>query len=373
VELDQFSAPVDSKAPSGVDLRNDARFHAIERLIAPAAKDNRTASDDDDASVASSVEWVDVREKAAELAAEGQDLRLLVIVTRSLFNTDGFAGLAAGLGMLTKVLDEYWETLHPTLRDRPSPKEAALRRTNALKQLENDESGLLGDMEYLPVFTLRGLGPVSGEDLCRGKMTADQVLREGPSGLGKAEQDALNNAHNDLIKRVTASCRAYASEHPDDMAGLRKGVNDASVSLAALEGKLSEKLGGNGTGVKFGELSQFLERVARTLGTSEESETDAQEADMTADTPPTDAPTKVGKADNAGNIPGAISTRKDVEKCLDMIISFYERTEPSSPIPHLARRMRRMVPMDFMELMQEVAPSGMKEFRSAAGVSDKAK
>jgi type VI secretion system protein ImpA len=47
-----------------------------------------------------------------------------------------------------------------------------------------------------------------------------------------------------------------------------------------------------------------------------------------------------------------------------------DRTEPASPIPLLARRMRRMVPMDFLELMEEVAPSGMKEFKSVAGMED---
>lgn len=65
-----------------------------------------------------------------------------------------------------------------------------------------------------------------------------------------------------------------------------------------------------------------------------------------------------------------IASRRDVERCLDLIIEFYERTEPSSPIPHLARRMRRMVPMNFLQLMEEVAPSGMKEFRAVAGVAD---
>jgi len=32
--------------------------------------------------------------------------------------------------------------------------------------------------------------------------------------------------------------------------------------------------------------------------------------------------------------------------------------------------MRRMVKMDFAELMEEIAPSGMKEFRNVAGVED---
>ena len=72
-------------------------------------------------------------------------------------------------------------------------------------------------------------------------------------------------------------------------------------------------------------------------------------------------------------VPGRINSRGDVEACLEKIIDFYARTEPSSPIPHLARRMRRMVPMDFMQLMEEIAPSGIKEFKSVAGVEGKGK
>ena len=68
-----------------------------------------------------------------------------------------------------------------------------------------------------------------------------------------------------------------------------------------------------------------------------------------------------------------LSARKEVEQCLSLVIDFYERTEPSSPIPLLARRIRRLVPMDFMQIMEEIAPSGMKEFRNIAGVDDKSK
>lgn len=369
MELHHFLAPVDNDILSGVDLRNDARFHAIERLIAPAAKENRDASDETNSDVSTSVDWDDVQAKSIELAAEGQDLRLLVIVARSLYHTDQFAGLAKGLDTITQLIDGFWETLHPTLRDRPTPKESALRRTNALMQLENDETGLLGDMEYLPVFTLRGLGPVTGQDLARGKMTADQVFREGPSGLGRAEQEAQRAEHDELVNRVKASCRAYASEQTEKMQALRKGIAECVVALTALETKLSEKLGGNGAGVKFNALTQFLDRAVSTLAVS-----DNGDEEMETETTPTETPlTKGAVSKGASSAPGTISTRKDVEKYLDMIIAFYERTEPSSPIPHLARRMRRMVPMDFMELMNEVAPSGMKEFRNAAGVNDKGK
>jgi type VI secretion system protein ImpA len=32
--------------------------------------------------------------------------------------------------------------------------------------------------------------------------------------------------------------------------------------------------------------------------------------------------------------------------------------------------MRRMVPMDFLELMEDLAPSGLKEFRALAGLGE---
>jgi type VI secretion system protein ImpA len=97
--------------------------------------------------------------------------------------------------------------------------------------------------------------------------------------------------------------------------------------------------------------------------------------------PPVKAPEFLSRNDpapepansNAGAttmLPDRIGSRDDVVKCLDLVITFYDRTEPSSPIPHLARRVRRMVHMDFMELMEDLAPSGLKEFRLLAGVPD---
>ena len=69
-------------------------------------------------------------------------------------------------------------------------------------------------------------------------------------------------------------------------------------------------------------------------------------------------------------VPGQITSRQEVIACLDRIIDFYDRTEPASPVPFLARRMRRMVPMDFLKLMEDLAPSGLKEFRLLAGLGD---
>ena len=54
---------------------------------------------------------------------------------------------------------------------------------------------------------------------------------------------------------------------------------------------------------------------------------------------------------------------------LDDICEYYARREPSSPIPHLLRRAQRLVGMDFVDLMKELAPGGLSEFQAISGSS----
>ncbi len=41
MELASFHSVIDPTAPSGVDLRNEPEFHAIERMLDPAARTMR--------------------------------------------------------------------------------------------------------------------------------------------------------------------------------------------------------------------------------------------------------------------------------------------------------------------------------------------
>ena len=118
--------------------------------------------------------------------------------------------------------------------------------------------------------------------------------------------------------------------------------------------------------VRFDALGKLLARIGQTLEAAGDGAS-AAAPHMSTEVPamssdPASAPASaaVRAAGNgaapAAAIPGQINTRRDVERCLDLVIDFYERTEPSSPIPHLARRMRKMVPMNFMQLMEEIAP-----------------
>lgn len=372
-DVEMFLTPLDGPNPSGEDLRNDARFHAIERLGEPASRRARAADLAAGGSGGAVVDWAQMLDEARGLAASGRDLRLLVTVVRALAGAEGLEGLAEGLTLLVRTVERHWDTVHPALREAPTRREAALRRINALYQLENADSGLLCDLEYLTLLTPRGLAPVRGGDLEVAMLNRTTVLAEAAEGLGAKEQAEVLAAHEARAKRVQQALKATAAERPEVLPALREAASAARKRLTALESALDERVAEGGVGVRFAALGRFLDRIEQTLAGADAAPPPQEPDRMPSASPaatPAGQPAAAAPAAALNGVPAQITSRREVERCLDMIIDFYERTEPSSPIPHLARRMRKMVPMNFLQLMEEIAPSGMKEFRGIAGVFD---
>lgn len=362
-------SPLATADPAGESLRNDPRFHDLERLMAPRFDVVRDERNNPVSQVEIQVDWSAVLRAADDLRKDGRDLRLLVIVTRALANTAAFRGLADGLSLIAATFETFWEAMHPELRPDAPPREAALRRINALLQLQGGDDGALGDLRRQVFFTPRGLAAITGRDLERGTLDGRTVVNEAASGLSETEKAALAGAHEQLITRVRAGLAAAADQTGAELTALRDDARAARAALAATEAALKNRLGGTEVGLP--DLARFLDRVVATL--------DRATASGSAMAGGTAAPAAASDGSAAAfsatsgviGFPDRLSSRNDVVTCLDLIIAFYDRTEPSSPIPHLARRIRRMVPMDFLELMEDLAPSGLKEFRLLAGVDGK--
>ncbi|MCR5856340.1 type VI secretion system protein TssA [Mesorhizobium sp. J428] len=375
IELAQWLAPLDGENPSGEDLRNDARFHDLERILEPQVKVVYDDRNKPTTQVSTPVDWNTVLARAAELRIHGRDLRLLVVVTRALANEEGLGGLAEGLTLIAKSFEAYWENMHPMLRAGP-PRDAALRRINALLDLQNGQSGLLSDLRQRAMFFSPGIGGITGRDLEQACLDDRAMLQEAASGLNAAEKAILSKAHEQLIGRVRTAMAAFADRSATDLAALVEAARAARSAMDQLDVVVNARL--ETVGPAIPELSRFIDRVLASLERVQPAKVRAEQTVNQAAAPAA-APLPNGHvADfpssiSATGLPDRITSRDDVVKCLDLVVAFYDRTEPSSPIPHLARRVRRMVHMDFVELMEDLAPSGLKEFRLLAGMQDKDK
>jgi type VI secretion system protein ImpA len=57
---------------------------------------------------------------------------------------------------------------------------------------------------------------------------------------------------------------------------------------------------------------------------------------------------------------------------LDKILAYYQRHEPSSPVPMLIERSKRLAPKSFYEIMEELAPESMNQLNLLRGPQDQA-
>ncbi|SMP34743.1 type VI secretion system protein TssA [Shimia sagamensis] len=376
MDISSLLGPLEGDSPSGIELRNESEFHSLERMVQPAGREHRLNDDGTINPKTPDVDWTVVATDASALAKKGRDLRLLVIFVRALYAQDGFAGLVSGLGLLSDTLDQHWATLHPALRARDDPTMASLPRANALRQLENDNNGLLGDLKFDVVLNPRGIGAIMGDDLAKASLSNYDMLSRAAAGLNQSEKDALSASHETLVNRVNAACRQFADQDAETAAKLVADIATCETATAALVATFANTSGvPDGTGLNLSELAEYLAQIKTTLESAIAviGDGSAQAEDGTSAGTPEQlngSASMVQSTAASGTEGGAVNSREDVETALDQIVAFYERTEPSSPIPHLARRMRRMVAMDFLELIEEIAPSGLKEFRNIAGVED---
>nr|WP_152988212.1 type VI secretion system ImpA family N-terminal domain-containing protein [Paracoccus sp. MKU1] len=373
-----FLAPLAVPDSAGMDLRNDMRFLALERALDGASRAARAEQLAKGNTGDVALDWAHQLEEAEALAQTGRDLRLLVVVARIMTNMRGPEGLAEGLDLLAETLETWWDHLHPALREGQLVREGALRRINALYQIENADAGILGDLEFNTVLAPRGLPVVSGGDLAAGAVTPSMLAAEGPTGLSAAEQAEREARHEARVTRVLTACRAARDMEPEAVAALETGLAAALRALARLEAALAARIGEDPP-TRFPALHRLLERMTATLASPQAQFTRAPAAQPatqpggetpagTAAAKPMPVPAPAVPA--SAGLPARLASRAEVETCLDLIIDFYERNEPASPLPHLARRMRKMVPMNFLQLMEELAPGGMKEFRNVAGVTE---
>jgi type VI secretion system protein ImpA len=76
-------------------------------------------------------------------------------------------------------------------------------------------------------------------------------------------------------------------------------------------------------------------------------------------------------ADPAASAPpaltGAVTSRDEVARLLDRICEYYERAEPSSPLPLLLQRCKRLVSATFLDIVRDVAPGAVAQVDSLRG------
>lgn len=97
------AAPVPGTAPAGSDVRGAAEFEQLEAEVRRMDADGPAA-----------VDWRKVGTLSLNiLSNQSKDILVACWATYGLFRTEGYQGLAVGLGILRGMVDAHWEGLFP--------------------------------------------------------------------------------------------------------------------------------------------------------------------------------------------------------------------------------------------------------------------
>ncbi|MFT6903804.1 MAG: type VI secretion system protein ImpA [Oleiphilaceae bacterium] len=322
-----------------VDLYSE--FNQLEQFA--AGKEEQVMGD----SVIAAVEpsWSKVGEVSRKIFKATKDLRVACYLTQSLMKKSSFVGLAEGLDLIKGLLDDYWEEVHPQL----------------IIDGDDDPDYRLNAISYLGYGSF--LNSLSNINVVESKGVGSYTVKNYRTALSGAV-DANGNAAQPELSLITA---AFMDVGPEVTQGLRTAVSESLDSAQLILAVFSEKLSAHPTPVldplvaDLKAIIGFYDEILaeQGVGSAQESEDGQSESgDIEAVQSSTKAP---------GN-PGEINSREDVIKQIDMICKYYEKNEPSSPVPLLLNRAKKLVSMDFMDILKDVSPEAVQGILALAGI-----
>ncbi|MGL5003121.1 MAG: ImpA family type VI secretion system protein, partial [Casimicrobium sp.] len=199
--------PCEADAPCGVALDYDPEFLAFETALQgkPEQQYGETVI------AAEKPDWRAIRASATELLKRSKDLRVAGALTRSLTVLEGLPGLAKGVGLISTLLNNHWQDVHPRIEQ--DGERDPFMRSNAL--------AMLSDTPTL-VAEIRDSAFVSGSGVSLSVRDAELVLAPNDSATPPATRDQLQNMLIDRLNQDATTLQAveYASAQLETIAWL---------------------------------------------------------------------------------------------------------------------------------------------------------
>jgi type VI secretion system protein ImpA len=345
LDIDALLAPVSDDSPCGEDLEYDPEFGAMER----ASQGSEEQQFGDTIVEAKPAEWKEVKSKALNLFKRTKDLRVAAYLARAVLHMHGLVAFQSGLALVHRMISEFWEPMFPRLD--PDDDNDPTIRVNTLLTL-CDENDTLPTVRTACLVQSRTVGQFCLRDILLA--TGELTLPEGAEGE---------------IPSLSTIDAAFMDVDVEILKTTAKAVSDAVENMDSIEDLLMEKVGSSHA-VDLSSLTSELKQMRNILTDRLERRGVSEPTEETAE------------GDGVGSEAGSngtaekrsldvndlqIRTRDEVIRALDKICEYYSRSEPSSPLPLMLERAKRLVPLGFLELIRDLAPDAIAQAEALRG------
>jgi type VI secretion system protein ImpA len=328
--------PLAPDAPCGVDLE-DTQLLASFDAFRIFGRDTLPPTE---------IDWSEIRQRSLEALAQSRDLRVLVHLAAATLRLEGIAAFCGVLAVANRWLGEQWELVFPRVSDD------ALLRKNALSCLA-DPVAIVAHLRRSPMITHRQFGSVTLRDIDLGAGQPDSMDEQQVAGDPRRIEAALGATPVGELEALVAVLSDSVSSLDNIVANMQQR---AGPQFAPQFGPLAKSLM---------RMRKHLEEHLVTRGRTN-STVHATHGDVSAAAAPEDPTSVTGPYMGTGA--GEISSRQEAIRAIDAAVLFFRKYEPSSPVPILLERARRLVSKGFMEVLEDIAPDGLAQARIVGGI-----
>lgn len=334
IDIEELLGEIAAAAPCGEDLEYDPAFAEMEKL----AQETPERQYGDTIIPVEPPDWRGVRKLALTAWERTRDLRVAVYLTRALLHVDGLAGFADGLALVDGLIERYWDHVYPQLD--PEDDNDPTLRVNTIVALCDPETTLRA-LRETPLVASRALGRFSLRDIQIAAGLLTPVATDQAAEL--PTQAKIDGAFQEVgLEDVQATAMAVA---------------DAIARTEGIEARLTDLIGAT-QAPDLSALVEALKEIRQVL-----SEQLQRRGAGPVGESPTTGTVDAGPSAGAGQrlVVGEIASREDAMRMLDKICEYFDRYEPSSPVPFLLKRARNLVTKDFMAILRDLAPAGTEQ------------
>lgn len=337
INIDALLSPVSSDNPCGDNLEYHADFQAMEQASAGKAEQQFGTT----IIPAEPADWNKVEKLAIDLLSRSKDLRVMLALTHAWTQLKGLPGYAQGLKLIEQSLLLYWEPLWPRLEEfgEADP----FYRINAV--------ALLGDKSALSTAVRQSW-----------------LLRNASDGITLRDAAALC----DGSKTEVAEYPGGLSRLTDELARVDQPGAEAVIQISERLQTICETLAERLDDSAVPELTQLRKQIAivaeRCQATDLRALQPAAAVEQTTDSTP--AATPVSARPQADWRSVQLTSRADAQLMLEKVKQYFSQHEPSHPAPLMIDRVQRLIELDFMDIIRDLAPDGVNQLENIFGRRD---
>ncbi len=344
LNVDELLKPISADTPCGEDLSYDPEFTELERLM-PGKPEQEMGSVK---TPAEEPDWQDIHVRCNALLHRTKDLRVMVYLVLAQARLRGIEGVRDGLLLLDQHLQTYWPDLMPPL-DAEDDNDPTLR-VNAIASMSPPADAFADPLKFpqrfleVPLNDSRQFGPV----------TLRQIMistGELPAG---ADEKAPSPAEIEA---------AFSDTPPERLSALYQGAAEALQAWDSIDKTLTMHVG-SGRGADLRGTRKIIQnwtmQIQKRLSPSAPAVTAGADASGSAAMPVASTAAPMAQR--------GISSRDDCIRAIDDICRYLEAAEPSSPVPMILKRARKLINMDFLDVIADLSPDALAAIKSIGGL-----